>query len=115
MPNEKEAVSLDAFDAESADRVAELIAAGGERLDLPKEDIQWGVRMLWTLGQVPAITDTAQAEAYARQLVDIMRKKIGRRSHERDVVAAFLRTNDGALAMALGCRIDEFNRGGARH
>jgi hypothetical protein len=87
-----------------------VLAAGGDKLELSKTDTEWGARMLWTLGQVPPITDAAQCESYTRQLGELVRKKLGRHADERDVVFAFLRTRDGALAMALSCRIDEWNK-----
>jgi hypothetical protein len=89
------------------------LPAGRDRLDLPKDDVQWGARMLWTLGQVPAITNETQLTAYAQRLQELLARKIGMRGQEREVVAAFLRTHDGALAIALAARIDEFTKGAA--
>jgi hypothetical protein len=101
---------LDQFDAGAADRVVEIIAADGAQMSLPREDVQLGTRMLWTLGQVPAVTSVAQCEEYLQQLCDIVKKKLGSHGHERDVFGAFIRTRDGALAIALACRIDEWRK-----
>jgi hypothetical protein len=110
MPDGKNAVTLDDFDAACADEVVKLLAAGADKIEADKGDVEVVTRMLWTLGQVPAVADAAQCASYLRQMQQLLFTKIGPNANDRDFVIAFFRTGDGALAMALSCRIDEWNR-----
>jgi len=99
----------DDFDAVCADQVVAIIAAGSEKLALAKEDVEWGVRMMRTYGNLPPVVDATQHDAYALQARDIIETNIGRRTHDlQRVIARFLRTHDGALAIALLMRAVEW-------
>lgn len=101
--------SLDDFDAACADRLAAWIATAGDRLNITKEQKDWMARVAWTIGQVPAITTEAECEGQQLQLCRILQTNIGHR-FEPDTVAAFLKTGDGAVALALLCRIDAWQK-----
>ena len=98
------------FDAACADLVVPIIAAKAGRLDLNKEDVDRFTRMLWTLGQVPAIANKAQCLDYVRQLDELLTKAGAPMNAE--AYAAFLRTRHGALAVALTSRIEDWRAAG---
>jgi hypothetical protein len=96
------------FDAAAADRIVQIIAAGSERLDLSKADRDWGLLMLWTLGQVPAIANDAQYVEYQAELNGLL--AAAGAPLDKSKFAKFVRTSDGARATALMARLAECNK-----
>jgi hypothetical protein len=115
MPTEKETAAersriLAEFDPAIADRLSQFIGARRDRLNLSDADVEWGVRMIWTLGHVAAVTSAEQHDAYARQRDEILAKAGAPMA--RDAFAAFVRTPEGALATALSSRMEIWKRNG---
>ena len=100
---------LDDFDAACADRLAAWIATAGDLLKIGKDKKEWMARVVWTIGQVPAIATEAECEGRQLQLLRILETNVGRR-FEPAAVAAFLNTGEGALALALLCRITAWEK-----
>lgn len=98
------------FDAALADRFSQFIAAARDQLKLSDADVEWGTRMMWTLGQVAVVTSAEQHDAYARQVVDILANAGAPMASA--AFAAFVRTPEGALATALITRMETWKRNG---
>jgi hypothetical protein len=106
----------DDFDAACADKVVGLLGTLRDKVDADPADVDLVTRLLWTLGQVPPINDAAQAERYGRQLVDVLARRVWPFGADPAALGAFVRTSEGALAVALISRIEAWNgRASERH
>lgn len=96
------------FDAGVADRVVGVMAALRSRVNGSNEDIDAVTSMLWTLGQVPAIADEAQYEAYTMEVGEILSKAGAPLDKEK--FAKFIRAPEAARGCALMVRITEWTQ-----
>lgn len=98
--NIKEA-SLDDFNADVADAVVGLLAgAVGVEPGMKK----WALRLLWTLGQVPAISSQVEFDAHASTLSILIEQNVGKQTDPR-VFRNFVYGPHGAEAIALIARM----------
>ncbi len=102
------------FDARTADEYVAFVAACRDRIDVEQADLDWYLRIVWTLGQVPAVTSAEQCGKYERRRAEILALKLGTRGADPAAYAAFLRTPDGAMALALHTRIEEWTERAGR-
>jgi CxxC motif-containing protein (DUF1111 family) len=97
---------LDDFGASAADTIVRL-CAGAAGIDPSAR--KWAVRILWTLGQTPAIAGQAQYDLYARRVLTLLEQNIGKRTDKaafKDLIYGI----DGAEAIALTARMAEWRK-----
>jgi hypothetical protein len=112
MADDRKPPPLD-FDAQAVDQLAALVEAWrGQPVlaNLDYDDAKWVLGILKKYAELEPITSGKQCRSYRRRFFQIWRAKLGRHGDRSEVVAAFMRTPDGAAALALGCRIDEWQK-----
>ena len=94
-------------DATAAKFFTETLPAIREQADLSAEDASFVALLSWTLAQTPPIATAAECDAYVKRVADIL-GPIGWPNISAEAWEAFIRTREGAIACALGRRIQDW-------
>lgn len=106
----KRTETMAALDEAFSDDLVRFLALHRDELNLSNEDFEWGALLAWTFGQVPAIVNRANYDSYVRQMNNLLAKAGAPLSKKE--FARFVRTRDGALAVAMASRMMEWMQAG---